>query len=87
MVVELLKKGHQSTVKFENDHNQYPSNNEEFLSSKPPSSIKFTTDDYEDWYDVVQKKFKIKYDYSMFEQYISKLYLIYTKIIIFNGHS
>lgn len=75
MVVELLKKGHQSTVKFENDHNQYPSNNEEFLSSKPPSSIKFTTDDYEDWYDVVQKKFKIKYDYSMFEQYISKLYL------------
>ena len=74
MVVELVKNGHQSQVKFENNHNQYPSNNEEFLSSEPPSSIKFTTDDYETWYNLVQKKFKIKKEYSKFEQDISKLY-------------
>ena len=74
MVIKLIHGSNVSNGKFINDHNLYPSTFEEFFQEKPSARIKFTTSNYETWFNFVKKKFKGSPRYQDFEEKISQLY-------------
>ncbi len=83
MLMKLFKDKGGSGITFTNNHNKYPTTNEEFFKQ---SSSKFTTKDFEKYYKVVKPYFKKSQKYNEFEEHIidlfdKKKYIAQTKLM------